>query len=477
MINRLIPLIAFAFSAVVASAEITLPHILGSNMVLQQQSNVRLWGKAKGQVVIKTSWSENVVKVKADSHGQWETMLATPVASFDAQTIELTDDDKKPLTLSNILIGEVWLASGQSNMEMPLEGFPGCNIEDGLEEIVNASQEKGVRFFTVPLKQSYQEETDIESEWTLPSAMTANKYSAVAWFYAKSLSHALNVPVGIVSCAYGGTKVESWMSKSLLESYGLSTKPEDVEKCEWAFHRIMLPYNAMFMPVHQFTYKGIIWYQGESNVGEHDVYAQRLTDMVALWREKIGQGDIPFYYVELAPYCYGDSNQVDKAAFLREAQFKAQSMIPNSGMISTCDLTLPQEYYNIHPRQKKTVGLRLASLSLNRTYGYKQFVTGGPVYKEMFVEGNEAFVGFDNLQMGICSNYMIEGFEVAGDDQVFYPADKVWLRWQTNHVVVSSEKVAKPVAVRYCFKDFSHGTLYGGSSMPAFPFRTDNWDK
>ena len=461
----------------IAYAEVKLPSIIGSNMVLQQQSEARLWGIAKGTVKITTSWSSNTISAQTDNNGHWQAQIPTPTASFEPQTITLTDADKKSITLSNVLIGEVWLASGQSNMEMPLKGFPGCCIEGGIDEIFNASTEKGIRFFTVPLKQSYQEETDVDAQWTIPSAQTAPDYSATAWYYAKSVSHALDVPIGIVSCAYGGTKVESWMSKELLESYGLSTQKEDIENTQWPFYRRMVTYNAMFCPIHQYTYKGIIWYQGESNVGEHATYAQRLADMVSLWRKQIGLGNIPFYYVEIAPYCYEDDGQAGKAAWLREAQFNAQKLIPNSGIVSTCDLVLPQEYHNIHPRNKKTVGQRLASLALNQTYNQIQFVPGGPTYKELIVEGNEAFVGFDNLPMGICSNYMIEGFEVAGADKIFYPADKVWLRWQTNHIVVSSEKVSQPVAVRFCFRDFAHGTLYGGSFMPAFPFRTDNWDE
>lgn len=465
-----------SIAAISAQAEVKLPHILGSNMVMQQESKVRIWGTAKDKIRITTTWSEETYDAKTDKDGNFEVKISTPAATFEPQEIKLTDADGKTLTLSNILIGEVWLASGQSNMEMPLEGFPGSFIDNGQEEIMNASTEKGIRFFTVPLKHSYTEETDTEAEWTMPSAITATKYSATAWFYAKSISHALNVPVGIVSCAYGGTTVESWMSKELLESYGLSTKREDIENTKEVYLRILLPYNAMFKPIHKYTYKGIIWYQGESNVGKHDVYAQHLADMVKLWRKEIALGDIPFYYVEIAPYCY-DGDQEGKSALLREAQFKAQSMIPNSGMISTSDLVLPQEYHNIHPREKKMVGIRLAAMSLNKTYGMKHFVASGPTYKELVVEGNEAFVGFDNLQMGICSNYMIEGFEVAGEDHIFYPADNVWLRWQTNHVAVSSKKVAKPVAVRYCFKDFYKGTLYGGEMTPAYPFRTDNWDE
>lgn len=458
-----------------ANAEIKLPNIIGSNMVLQQNTEVRIWGVANknAKVEITLSWNNNKVTAVADADGKFSATLPTPSATFEPQSIVLKDrSDNKSLTLGNILIGEVWLASGQSNMQMPLKGFPGCCVEDGFEEIIFSDREQNnVRFFTVPLKHSYNLEENVDAMWTVPSADVATEYSAVAWHFAKNLSHALNVPVGIVVAAYGGTKVESWMSKSLLEAHGISTKKEDIENVEYEYEKILLPYNAMFWPIRNYTYKGIIWYQGESNVGRPD-FEPLMKDMVKLWRSEIALGDIPFYMVEIAPFYYGENND---AARLREMQFRLSNEIPNSGLVSTCDLALPQERHNIHPRQKKPVGQRLAWMALNKTYDKKMFMASGPTYKELIVEGNEAFVGFDNLQMGICSNYMIEGFEVAGEDRVFYEADSVWLRWQTNHVVVSSKKVAKPVAVRYCYKDFSHGTLYGGGFLPAYPFRTDNW--
>ena len=460
---------------ITVKAEIKIPNIIGSNMVLQQNTAVRIWGVAnkKAKVEITLSWNGNKVTAIADMNGKFSTTLPTPSATFKPQSIVLKDcSDNKSLTLNNILIGEVWLASGQSNMQMPLKGFPGCCVEDGFEEIIFSDQEQNnIRFFTVPLKHSYNLEEDVDAVWTVPSANVATEYSAVAWHFAKNLSHALNVPVGIVSAAYGGTKVESWMSKSLLEAHGISTKKEDIENVAYEYEKILLPYNAMFWPIRNYTYKGIIWYQGESNVGRPN-FKPLMKDMVKLWRTDIALGDIPFFMVEIAPFYYGENND---AARLREMQFRLSNEIPNSGLVSTCDLALPQERYNIHPRQKKTVGQRLAWLALNKTYDQKMFMASGPTYKELIVEGNEAFIGFDNLQMGICSNYMIEGFEVAGEDRIFYEADSVWLRWQTNHVVVSSKKVAKPVAVRYCYKDFSHGTLYGGGFLPAYPFRTDNW--
>lgn len=476
MKNILCIIISLIFTALVGNAEVILPNIIGSNMVLQQNSNARVWGTAtkNAKIEISLSWSNTKISTVADKDGKFFCELPTPNASFEAQTIVFKDlSDKKSVTLSNILIGEVWLASGQSNMQMPLKGFPGSCVEDGFEEIAfSAREQNNVRFFTVPLRHSYQLEEDVDAQWTIPSAQVATEYSAVAWHFAKNLSHALGVPVGIVSAAYGGTRVESWMSKQLLEAHGFSTKKEDIDNVEWEYEKILLPYNAMFHPIKNYTYKGIIWYQGESNVGRPN-FIPLMKDMVKLWRSEISLGDIPFYMVEIAPYKYGEENA---AAYLREMQFKLSQEIENSGLVSTCDLVLPQEMYNIHPRQKKPVGQRLAWLALNRTYGKDMFMYTGPTYKELIIEGNQAFVVFDNLQMGICSNYMIEGFEIAGDDHVFYQADSVWLRWQTNHVVVSSKKVSKPVAVRYCFKDFAHGTLYGGGFLPAYPFRTDDWE-
>ena len=211
-----------------ANAEIKLPNIIGSNMVLQQNSAVRIWGVANknAKVEITLSWNGNKVTAVADADGKFSTTLPTPSATFEPQNIVLKDrSDNKSLTLGNILIGEVWLASGQSNMQMPLKGFPGCCVEDGFEEIIFSDREQNnVRFFTVPLKHSYNLEENVDAVWTVPSADVATEYSAVAWHFAKNLSHALNVPVGVVVAAYGGTKVESWMSKSLLVSHYSSSQ-------------------------------------------------------------------------------------------------------------------------------------------------------------------------------------------------------------------------------------------------------------
>lgn len=469
-----------------AQAKLHLNPLVGDNMVLQQQTDARLWGTATpGATVTATpSWGESS-SVKADKDGRWLLKVATPAASFTPHSITFTDSEGDRIEVAGVLSGEVWLASGQSNMEMPLRGFGGCCVQDGIDEAINAKTVEGVRMFKVPLGMSYEPLTEIEGHWsTTENYRDVLDFSATAWFFAKSLSRALNVPVGIVNCAFGGTKVESWTPRDILETYpDVSLDPKDIEEIV-PYHRPMLMYNAMFTPVQRYTYKGIIWYQGCSNVGFHDTYPQRLANMVERWRKEIGLGEIPFYYVEIAPYDYGteqpDENAVARAgaaepgALLREAQFKAQELIPNSGMVCTNDLVEPFELHNIHPRRKAPVGQRLSYLALNRTYGHKDVCDGGPVYTGWTPKGREAWVRFDNLAMGICRNYMLEGFEIAGPDRVFHPATG-WLHWQTNEIVLTADGVDEPVAVRYGFANFKPGTLIGGNEQPAVPFRSDNW--
>lgn len=457
-------------------AKVRLPALMGDNMVLQQQTEVKLWGKAtpNAMVRITPSWDGQERLTTADGQGNWLARVHTPQAGYTAYDISFDDGDGA-VKVENILMGEVWLASGQSNMEMPLKGFAGCCIRGGIDEAISSASVKGVRMFNVPKRQSYEPLTECEGRWMLPSVEDTPEFSATAWYFARSVSDALGIPVGIVNCSYGGARVESWTNRKLLEGYpDISLKPADIEACK-SWERPLLMYNGMLKAVQNYTIKGIIWYQGCSNVGRHDTYAQRLANMVELWRREWGEGEIPFYFVEIAPYQYDESQQHEQAAYLREAQFRAQALIPNSAMISTNDLVEPYERHNIHPREKQKVGRRLSYLALNLTYGMKHICCYGPQYKSHVIKGAEAWVSFDHLEMGLCRNYMLEGFEVAGADRVFHPADKVWVHWQTNEVVVSSQAVPTPVAVRYCFHDFQPGTLIGGNELPAVPFRTDNW--
>lgn len=465
-------LAVLTLSALTANAKITPMSLIADNIILRQNSTVRLMGTAdKGaDVSVDVSWDDKDYTTKADADGRFAVSITTPAGSFAPHTITISDGT--PLTINNVRIGEVWLASGQSNMQMPLKGFDGCCVQGGYDEIASSGRYAGkVAFYMVPLTQSYQPVERLDLKWEIPSPETSPEFSAVGWHFAKRMSDVLNVPVGIVNCAYGGARVESWTPRDILETYpDVSLDPADVEPMTH-YLRPLLMYNAMFYPVKDFSYSGIIWYQGCSNVGAHETYADRLASMITRWRKDIGEGDIPFYAVEIAPYEY-DGDQDNMAPLLRRAQWEAVAKVPNADMICINNLVEPYERYNIHPGNKRDAGNRLCDLALNKTYGKKQFPAGSPRYKGHRFADGAAWVAIDSPTQGICRNYDIRGFEVAGKDGVFYPADSASLHWQTNEIVVSSDKVPDPVNVRYCWQDFLPGTLYGGNYLPLIPFTT-----
>ena len=305
-------IISLAFLTIVAESEakVRAASLITDNMVLPQNSNARIYGTADpgADITVIPSWNNKAYTTSTDRTGEWSLAIETPAGGFTPYSITISDGE--PLTVNNVLIGEVWLASGQSNMQMPLKGFPGCCTLGGYDEIASSGDEAGnVRFFTVPLTQSYTPLDTVAASWTVPSPETAPDYSALAWHFAKRMSDVLNVPVGIVSAAYGGAKVESWTPRDMLEKYpDISLDPKDIEPMVH-YHRPMLMYNAMFNPIKNYTYNGIIWYQGCSNVSTYQTYSERLAAMVKRWRDDIGLGDIPFYDVEIAPYEYGDPTE------------------------------------------------------------------------------------------------------------------------------------------------------------------------
>lgn len=476
MKTAFICLAAGFLSVISADAKVRLGSMFTDNMVLQQNENVRIFGQAdpSSKITVTPSWNNKPYTTTTDRTGEWSLAVPTPEGGYTPY--EITVSDGEPVVLKNVLVGEVWLASGQSNMEMPLNGFGGAPIEGGFDEIANARAERdNIRFYRLPGTKSHVPLDTVNAVWKVPSPDTAGAFNATAWYFAKRLNRVLDVPVGIVAAAFGGSRVESWLPREILATYpDVDLDPKAIDSYNPSWECPLLMYNGMFNPIKDYVYKGIIWYQGCSNVGHHDTYADRLATMVRHWREQIGRGDIPFYAVEIAPYHYFGS-QSEKAPLLREAQWKAVESLPNAGMISTNDLVEPYEIYNIHPGNKEGVGNRLGDLALNQTYGKKQFPYQSPRYKGYTVKGNEIWVAIDSPFKGICRNHDIRGFEIAGADRVFHPADKVSLHWQTNEIIVSSEAVPEPVAVRYCWHDFQPGTLYGGNYLPCIPFRTDAW--
>lgn len=306
-------------------AKPVLPEILSDGMVLQQSSKVNIWGKTDpGKTVeVKPCWSKTAVRVTANNEGKWLAVIETPEASFTPRTVTISDGEE--VVLKDILIGEVWLASGQSNMEMPLHGFNNNPIMDANETIAFSGQYPAIRFVTIPRVQSFEPQEEVEGRWQVCNPANSPEFSATAFFFAETLHKSLNVPIGIIVSAWGGTKVESWIDRETLETYPDVNLSEDVVSKLNPAARPLLMYNAMIHPITHYLVKGFIWYQGESNVGAHQVYPERLHNMVSLWRKQWDNSDLPFYYVEIAPFEYGNGNDTG-AAYLREAQFKAQNL-------------------------------------------------------------------------------------------------------------------------------------------------------
>lgn len=450
-------------------AKIQLPDILSDNMVLQQKAKTKIWGKASpnAMVIATTSWSKQKVTAKVSPSGFWELYLSTPEASYTPQTVTLSDGDK--MELHNVLIGEVWFCSGQSNMEMPLKGFFNCPIMGANEEIVGASQYKGIRFATITHVPAIEPQESVPGKWKVSKPENAVDFSATAFYFAVAINKVLDVPVGIINCSWGGSTVEGWLPKDILLNYPDVDIKQAGDKNVREYMQPMIMYNGMLKPLENYTIKGFLWYQGESNIGRHATYAQRLATMVELWRKEWGLGELPFYFAEIAPFEYG---QGDLGAYLREAQYKAQTLIPNSGMISTNDLVEAYESHNIHPKNKKNVGNRLAFMALKNTYAINGVADRGPEYKKMEQDKDKIILYFDNASEGFSRDDNMVGFEIAGEDRVFFPAEASTFR---NGIVVSNKNVTTPVAVRYCFRNFLPGNVAGSRELPMVPFRTDAW--
>ena len=458
-----------------AQAKIELPEIIGDNMVLQQQTNAHLWGKAtpKATVTINVSWSGEKFTTRADKEGHWLVSVPTPAASKDEQTIVI-DENGEQTVISRVLIGEVWFASGQSNMEMPLNGFWNCPVEGSNEVIATASENRYVRIAPIPQNGQTKPVEEVKGKWEVPSPATAPRMSATSYFFATMLQRALDIPVGVIACAWGGSRVEGWLPESIVSKYEDVNVKQEQEKGWngqwWHYHTPCIMYNGMLHPLRHYTVRGFLWYQGESNVGKHDTYPQRLKTMVDLWRSEFGgtAADMPFYEVEIAPW--GGNDDWSGPRF-RECQHEAARIIENAGCICINDLVYPYERWQIHPAQKREVGNRLAYMALNRTYGFKSIACDSPEFDHMQVKDGEIEVFFRYADDGLSPWQDIEGFEIAGDDDQYKPA-KARLNESNKSIVVSSPEVPQPKNVRYCYRAFQIGNLKNHRGLPAVPFRT-----
>lgn len=462
-----------ALAAVSLDAKIKLPAVIGDNMVLQQQTGAALWGKAEpgSKVTVRASWSKETISTVADGTGRWSATILTPEAG-GPHTLTITDkSDGDKVTVKNILSGEVWFCSGQSNMEMPVRGFDNQPIEGSADVILGARPERPVRMCTVQDRVSYTPLDECTAEWVQNTPENVANTSATAYFFADYLQKILNVPVGIVISDWGGTPIEAWMDREAMSGFpefDLNFLDNPSGDCQtWMPCSL---YNGMVAPVIPFTVKGILWYQGENNRGRAEQYSRLLPAYVEMMREKWGNDSMPFYYVQIAPYNYAGPEDI-QGALLREAQMKCLETIPYSGMAVTLDIG---DYGCIHPAKKQEVGKRLACLALVNDYGITGINPCTPVYKSMEVNGSRAVLTFDAGFMGLAPlGHSLTGFEVAGADRKFYPAEARITGFDT--VEVYCEAVQAPEAVRYCFKDDVQPSLYNGSGIPASSFRTDSW--
>ena len=490
----------FVFSAAAnLFAEVKLPALLSDGMVLQQQADARFWGwAAPGEkVTVKGSWEGALsAAVTAGEDGKWRTTLKTPKAGGP---YTVTVKGANTITLENLLIGEVWVCSGQSNMEFRLP-----HAANGEQEVAEADYPQ-IRFFNVSGAYSAHPADDVKGSWSECRPETAGGILAVPYFFGREIHKELNVPIGLICPAMGATPARAWTSGKMLveknmyaHEVNMVSDEETIEKAKEKYEAEMetwqeaadkakaegapeparprgLPrigartpsalFNGMISPLTASTIKGAIWYQGENDVSGLVWYKPLFPNLIQSWRDAWDLGDFPFYHVQLPPYDYGGSN----SALLREVQMKSLSM-KNVGIAVTLDVG---DFKNIHPPHKKEVGERLALWALAKDYGHKDLVCCGPIYQDMKIEGGKIRLSFDHTGSGlVAKDGNLANFVIAGADKKFVPAQATI---ENKTIVVSSDTVAEPIAVRYAFDNAGVPSLFNKEGLPASSFRTDSW--
>ncbi len=453
-----------------ANAAIKLPALIGNNMVLQQNAVINVWGWADAgeKITIQASWQVETSTATTSADGNWKTTIQTPQAGGPYKMIISGRD--YTITIENIMIGEVWICSGQSNMDFTMRGLGGWkNYKPEVREEVAKGIYSAVRMFTVKKDTSAIPLVNCIGNWLTADTNTVNDFSATAWFYGAYLNKQLGVPVGLIATAWGGTPAEVWTPvESIKAEPDLGFYLNHYNGSQWWPGTPGALYNTMINPLINFTIKGAIWYQGESNRMDARLYPELMKTMITSWRKAWNVGDFPFYFVQIAPYTY---DEPFSGALLREAQLKCLS-IPKTGMAVTMDLV--DNIKDIHPKNKLDVGKRLALWSLNKTYGKTDVIYSGPLYTDMKISGKRISLAFKNTDGGLkITGAGKNNFSIAGADRVFYPAD---VKIAGDKMVLSSPKVKQPLAARYAFTNTSEATFFNGAGLPAPSFRTDSWD-
>ncbi len=463
---------------------IELPSLICDNMLLQQQTNVNLWGKATpgNTVSVYATWGEQV-ETTVGKDGHWLVTIPTPAASYTEHALTFVETPTKrayynpdPVQVNHVLIGEVWFGSGQSNMEMPLMGFWQCPTEGANKEIATAGNYAGkIRYAVIDHIQATTPQENVSGGWYECNAFNAPRFGATAYFFAKLLQQTLDIPVGIINCSWGGSRVEGWLPREILNTYAdvdLSDKAMKEIADKQLYMSPLIMHDGMLWPCHYYTVKGWLWYQGCSNVGHADTYTDRMETLVKYVRGLWNNDKMPFYFVEIAPFRHGDPQAI-WAAELRESQWALEDRVPYCKGVSTNDLVYEYELDNVHPAQKQPVGERLAYLALNHDYGFKTVYSDAPRYERHEMKDNHIDVYFTNCADGFSRWADYKGFEVIDANGNSHPAIIEGIQDIPHALRFSAEGVDKPAAVRYCFRNFQIGNLANMRYLPIVPFRTD----
>ncbi len=497
-------------SAGVARGDVRLHGIFTDNMVLQQGMKVPVWGWADPGEKITVSLDRCTAKTSADKQGRWMVRLGTFSAS--TQILTMTVTGKNEVILKNVVIGEVWLASGQSNMDMEIEPSKRYPWRKGVidyEREVAHAMYPFIRIYTCPASIAPEPLYDCKGSWNICSPETIGEFSAVAYFFGRDIHASLGVPVGLIKSSYGGSPIESWLSLKALRQTGYEKLVEEwtrfvksynhetalahyeqrLHEYEEAKARGLklekpLPpippvrnkngpsqlYNGMIAPLIPFALQGVLWYQGESNTHNVSDYCTLFPALIESWREAWGQGNYPFFFVQLPNYREVQKNSATSWPGLREAQ-RFALRVPDTAMAVTIDVGDPDD---IHPRNKQAVGKRLALAARALVYG-EDVVYAGPLYQSMARVGQRIRIHFDHVEGGLSADNpeALQGFEIAGEDGVFHPASA---RIEGKTILVWSDRIIKPSAVRYAWSDDPDTScLRNKQGLPASPFRTDTW--
>ncbi|MBI9059826.1 MAG: hypothetical protein JEZ01_18825 [Labilibaculum sp.] len=427
---------------------------------MQQNSEVKLWGwgKPMEKVKITTSWSNDTLETVTSNNAKWAVVLKTPDAG-GPHSIKI--DGYNSVVIEDILMGEVWLLSGQSNMEWKTS----FGINNVGEEVLNANKNE-IRFFSVTLKTSPTKCIDVSGKWVKCTPESMKDFSAIGYFFGKKLNEKLQIPVGLISSNWGGTPIETWIpEKEILASNELTESAQKVPYFPWAPNMPGCVYNAMIAPIMPFPIKGVLWYQGEANVDNSATYTQSLETMVRSWRKGF-KTDFAFYFAQIAPYKHYAPGAGVK---VREAQRRALASIAKSGMVVLSDIG---DTLNIHPANKIDAGERFASLALNKSYGLAEFPSSGPLFKDFTIKGAEVEVVFDYAEGLHCIEDEVKCFELAAEDGIWYTADA---RIKNDKIIIQSKAVKHPVNVRFAWTNTATPKLFNKNNLPASCFTTSNF--